>query len=191
MSKTAFAQSIIDKLKNAIGTSGKDYSSDSAGIAMSAIASAITEYLINNTTVTINYLGTLSITPPSPDPVVSDSFQILGSCAPTGPSDSFDSWIKQIEGNIISGFQLAPKGTVGIVFPQTPFAISGITISQADLKIKHQVSDEDPQLKVWEVICGGIMEWINGLAKNMSPGVATRPEGPSTGTATITSITIT
>lgn len=191
MSRTAFAQTIISKLKTMIGTSGRDYSYGSAPIAMSAVAAGITEYLIANTTVMVTYVGVIPTVPPTPDPLVTDTFKIVGACAPTGPSDSFDSWIRQIETNIISGFQLAPLGTGGLVFAQFPFAIPGIITSQANLKAIHDVGDKDPQLKVWEVVCGGIMDWINSFAINITPGPATHPVAPSTGTATITKITLT
>lgn len=190
MSKSAFAQAIIAKLKASIGTSGKDFNAGSASAAMSAVAAGITEYLIANTTVTITYTGVISSTPPSPDPVVTDTFKIIGNCAPPGPSNGFDSWIKQIEAAIIAGFQLAPTGNAGIVFTQKPFLNTGIITSQANLKASHNIEDKDPQQKVWEVVCGGIMDWINGLAMNTVPNTASRPTGPSTGVASITKITI-
>lgn len=191
MSKSAFAQAIISKLKSSIGTSGKDYSAGSASAAMSAVAAGITEYLIANTTVMVSYVGIIPGVSPTPDPLVTDSFKIMGSCAPTGPSNSFDSWIRQIETNIIAGFQLAAMGNGGLVFSQKPFLSPGIITSQANLKATHDVSDEDPQQKVWEVVCGGIMDWINGLAMNPTPGSASHPTASSTGIGTITKITIT
>ena len=191
MSKSAFAQTIISKLKSSIGTSGKDYSSGSASAAMNAVAAGITEYLIANTKVIISYAGTIPGTPPMPDPIVTDTFKIVGSCAPTGPSNSFDAWIKQIEAIIIAGFQLAPKGDAGFVFIHKPFLNTGIVTTQSNLKTTHDVSDEDPQQKVWEVVCGGIMDWINTLAINPTPSAASHPTAPSTGIGTITKITIT
>lgn len=191
MSKTTFAQTIIGKLKAAISTDGLSYTSGSATSAMSAVAQGITEYLIANTTVTISYAGVVAAVPPYPDPVVIDTFKIIGNCAPPSPSDSFDSWIRQIESNIIAGFQLAPMGNAGIVFAQKPFLNIGIATSQGDLKAIHDVSDKDPQLNVWEIVCGGIMDWINGIAMNSIPGSASRPTAPSTGVASITKITIT
>lgn len=191
MSKAAFAQTIISKLKSTIGTSGNDYNSGSASTAMSAVAAGITEYLIANTKVTISYSGMVASAYPYPDPIVTDTFSIVGTCAPTGPSNSFDAWIKQIEANIIAGFQLAPSGNAGIVFVQKPFLNIGIVTTQANLKATHDIEDKDPQQKVWEVVCGGIMDWINALAMNPTPGSASRPTAPSTGIATITKITIT
>lgn len=191
MSKSAFAQAIISKLKGAIGVSGKDYSSGSAPTAMTAVAAAITEYLIAHTTVTVSYSGMVMSAYPYPDPVVSDTFKIVGNCAPTGPSNSFDSWIKQIEANIIAGFQLAPSGNAGVVFVQKPFLNPGISTTQSNLKATHDVGDTDPQQKVWEVVCGGIMDWINGSAINSISGAASRPTAPSTGIASITKITLT
>lgn len=191
MSKSAFAQTIIAKLKGSIGTSGKDYTSGSASAAMSAVAAGITEYLIAHTTVTIVYSGIVASAYPYPDPVVTDTFKIVGNCAPPSPSNGFDSWIKQIENNIIAGFQLAPTGNAGVVFPQKPFLNPKITTVQGNLKSTHDVGDTDPQQKVWEVVCGGIIDWINGIAKNTMPGGASRPSAPSSGTASITKITIT
>lgn len=190
MSKTAFAQTIIDKLKAAIGTDGGVYTSGSASSAMAAVAQGITEYLIANTTVAVAYTGVVAATPPYPDPVITDTFKIVGSCAPTGPANNFDSWIKQIETNIIAGFQLAPSGNAGVVFAQKTFLNVGIKTIRENLKSIHDVADKNPQLKVWEVVCGGIMDWINSVALNSIAGPASRPTGPSTGTASITKITI-
>lgn len=191
MSKTAFAQTIISKLKATIGTDGGSYTSGSSLSAMAAVAQGITEYLIANTTVTITYAGIVSATVPYPDPIIADTFKIVGTCTPPSLANSFDSWIKQIETNIITGFQLAPSGNVGVVFAQKPFLNVGIKTMQENLKSVHDVSDKDPQLKVWEVICGGIMDWINSVALNSIAGPASRPTAPSVGTASITKITIT
>lgn len=191
MSKSAFAQTIISKLKAAIGTDGSSYSSDTASAAMAAVANGITEYLIANTTVTITYTGIIPSTPAAKDPTTTDTFKIVGTCAPTGPSNSFDAWIKQIEANIIAGFSLAPSGQAGVAFPQKPFLSTGITTMQSILKSNHDVSDENPQQKIWEIICGGIMDWINGVAMNITPGTATHTPPGSSGPAAITKITIT
>lgn len=96
----------------------------------------------------------------------------------------------QIESNIIAGFMLAPSGLAGVVFAQKPFLSPGITTTISSLKSVHDVTDKFPQQKVWEVVCGGIMDWINGLAKNTTPGTASRPTGPSAGIASIVKITI-
>lgn len=191
MSKSAFAQTIISKLKSAIGTDGSSFSSGTATAAMAAVANGITEYLIANTTVTITYAGIIPGTPPVNDPTVSDTFQIVGFCAPTGPSNSFDAWIKQIEANIIAGFTLAPAGKAGVVFVQKPFLSTGIATMQSMLKTNHDVSDENPQQKIWEIVCGGIMDWINSTAMNATPGAATHTPPGSAGTASITKISIT
>ena len=157
---------------------------------MNAVAQGITEYLIQNTKVTIQYTGVVQSATPYPDPVVTDTFKIVGTCAPTGPSNSFDDWIKQIETNIISGFQLAPSGNGGIMFAQKPFLNAGISVTQAQLAAAHDINDEDPQHKIWEIICGGIIDWINGIAINVTPSSASRPSGPSVGTASIAKIVI-
>ena len=191
MSKSAFAQTIINKLKSAISTDGGSYQTATATSAMAAVAQGITEYLIANTQVQIAYTGIIPGTPPVPDPVVADVFKIVGACAPPSPSDNFGAWIKKIEANIIAGFNLAPMGNACVVFVTKPFLNVGIKTQIGDLTSTHDVQDENPQQKVWEVICGDIMDWINSLAMNTIPGAASRPSGPSTGTASITKITIT
>ena len=191
MSAQIFASSIISKLSASIGTDGGSYSAGSAASAMTAVATAITEYIVANTQVMVSYVGTLATVPPAPDPVTTDVFNLIGTCAPTGPSNSFDSWIRQIESNIISGFQLAPIGNAGLVFPQKPFLTPGILTTQAILTATHDVSDQSPQQKVWEKVCEGIINWINTSAINPTPGAASRATPPSQGIATITKITIT
>lgn len=191
MSKSSFASTIIDKINAAIGREGQNYSEGSAYSAMNAVAQGITEYLIQNTTVFVQYTGIVQTLYPYPDPVVADTFSIVGSCASTGPSQNFDDWIKQIEENIIAGFQLTPTGNAGVMFSQKPFLNIGIGTVREQLAAAHDVLDEDPQHKVWEIVCGGIMDWINNIAMNSTPGAATRPSAPSVGTAVITKITIT
>lgn len=193
MSAITFAQSIIGKLESSIGTSGKDFTATSAGMAMAAVAQAISEYIVANTTVTVSYAGVMTATG-TPDPMVLETFTVTGQCAPTGPSDSFDGWIHQIESNIIAGFMLSQSGLKGLGFVQSPFLTPGIAISQSNLKSTHDVSDTNPQLKVWTVVCQGIMDWINGPAMNPTPGPASfpalSPTPVSSGVATITKIII-
>lgn len=178
-------------MKAAIGTDGSGYSSGSASSAMAAVAQAITEYLIANTKVMVSYVGIIPGVPPTPDPVVTDTFQIVGTCAPPSPSNNFDAWLMQIQTNIVAGFMLAPLGQAGIAFVQKPFLAPGVVTTQANLKSAHDVGDKDPQQKIWEIVCDGIMQWINTSAMNPAPGAAARATGPSTGTAMITKITIT
>ena len=119
-------------MKASIGTDGLSYSSVSASAAMSAVAQAITEYLIANTKVIVSYVGVIPGAPPTPDPVVTDTFQIVGTCAPPSPSNSFDAWLIQVQTNIVSGFMLAPLGQAGISFVQKPFLAPGIATTQAE-----------------------------------------------------------
>ena len=188
MSKSAFASAIISKMDGAISKDGTGYSSGTASSAMAAVAEAITEYLIANTTVTIAYVGIIPGSPPTPDPVTTDTFKIVGQCAPPSPSNSFDAWIVELESKIIAGFQLAPSGTLQTVFAQKPFLNQGIATTQSDLKSAHEVTDESPQQKMWEIICGDIIDWVNNIAMNPASGAASRPV--STGTANITKITL-
>lgn len=191
MSKQAFASAIISKMKGAIGTDGQSFSGGTASAAMAAVAQAITEYLIANTQVMVAYVGIIPGTPPTPDPIVSDTFKIVGTCAPPSPANSFDAWMLQLQTNIISGFMLAPTGNAGVMFPQKPFLSPGVTVNQAMLKSAHDVQDNNPQQKIWEIICDGIIQWINTSAMNPVPGAGSRPTGPSTGTANIVKITLT
>jgi len=191
MSKSAFAKTIINKMKSAIGTDGQSFNSGSASAAMAAVAQGITEYLTQNTKVMVKYTGIIPGTPPTPDPTQADTFKIVGVCAPPSQSNSFDAWLMQIQMNIISGFMLAPAGNAQVVFPQKPFLVPGVKITQANLKSAHDVNDKDPQQKIWEIICDGIMQWINTSAMNPAPSAATHPTAGSAGMANITKITLT
>lgn len=188
MSATLFAQTIIGKMQAAIGTDGGSFSTGSAALAMQAVADGITEYLTANTIVTASYAGMIPGAPPVPDPLVTDTFSIIGKCSPPSASESFDAWLLQIQSAIISGFQLAPKGNIGLVFAQVPFLAPGAVLSQGALG--HSPSDENPQLKVWQVICQALMDWINTSAMNAVPGPANNSLTASTGVATITKITL-
>ena len=191
MSKSAFASLIINKMKGAIGTDGMAFNEGTASIAMMSVAQAITEYLIANTIVSVAYVGVIPGTPPMPDPVVADTFKIIGTCAPPAPSESFDLWLLELQKNIIAGFQLAPMGNMGLVFPTKPFLSPGVITNQAMLTSAHEVGDEGSQQKIWEIVCDGIIQWVNTTAMNPAPGAGSRPTGPSTGTANIVKITLT
>lgn len=191
MAASDFASLILSQLTGAIGTDGSSYNEGTASLAMTTVANAITQYIIANTTVTISYTGIITSATPTPDPIVTDTFKIIGSLSPPSPSNSFDDWIKQIEANIIAGFSLAPMGNSGVVFAQKPFANPGITVNQSMLKAQHTLSDKSPQQGIWQIVCQSIIDWINGIAFNSLPGAASRPTGPSTGTGVITKITIT
>lgn len=191
MAASDFATLILSQLVGAIGTEGGAYNEGTATLAMTAVADAMTQYIVSNTTVTISYAGIINSVTPSPDPVVIDTFKVEGKIVPTGPSNSFDDWIRQIETNIIAGFKLASIGNAGVMFAQSPFINPGIAVTQAMLKLQHDITDKSPQQGVWEIICQGIMDWINSIALNPTPGSASRPTGPSTGTAIITKIIIT
>ena len=189
MSKQAFASSIISRLRSAVGTDGGSYTASTASAAMNAVVAAISDYLIANTTVTIAYEGVMTSNG-APDPNVSDTFKIVGSCATPGPSDNFDAWIALLQANIIAGFSLAPAGDEhGTVFVMKPFLTPGVGISRSDLTAAHDVRESNPQQQIWEIVCGAIMDWINGGALNPTPGAAARTE--SAGTASIVNIAIT
>lgn len=194
MSKTEFANKIIEKLDDAIGQDGTVFSSATPALAMQAISDGITEYIIANTKVVISYQGIIPGTPPVTDPLVADTFKVAGMCTPPGASNDFNSWIKQIETNIIAGFTLAASGKAGIAFvaPQIPFTniVGGILTTQGLLKSAYAKKPSNPQLSCWEIICDGIINWINTTAMNTTPGAAAHKEVSSAGTGTITKITI-
>lgn len=192
MSKADFAKTIIKKLKDSIGTDGQKYKSSSATSAMAAVAEGITDYLKENTKVMISYTGVIPGVPPVTDPVVADTLKITGACAPPSASNSFETWLLAIQTNIVAGFVLDPEGgEAGVIFPTVPFLAPGVTTTQANLKSAHKVDDTDPQQKIWEIVCGGIMDWINGSAMNTVPGAATNSNSGSAGMGTITKIIIT
>lgn len=191
MSAQAFANTIINKIRAAIGTDGSQWDSSTASKSMQALADGITEYLIANTQVTISYTGMIPSTPsPIPDPVTTDVFQIVGQCAPTGICNDFDEWIHKIEQNIIAGFQLAPMGMAGIVFPTMPFLMPGVPTTREILKSIHEGNWDNPQLQVWTAICQDIMNWAMGAGMNVTPGGATHPAVAGTGVGTIVSIVV-
>lgn len=191
MSKIDFAKLIISQLESAIGKDGSGFAESSSTTAMSAIADAITSYLINNVTVTISYSGILPPPASTPDPVVTDIFKITGECTPVSVSDSFTSWLAQIEANIISGFTLQPKGENGIIFSQQPFINPGIALTQMDIMSAHLGNENNPQQVVWELICEKIITWLETIAINVTPGPSSNSLSSSTGIAYITAINIT
>lgn len=194
MSKTAFAQLIISKMKAAIGTDGGKYSSATTSAAQAAIGQAITEYLIANTTLTISYNGMTTSTPPTPDIIAADTMKIAGACATPSTPSSYSSWIRELQKNIARGFYPQSPSTSLVTVMFFPFnsTSNSLSIPQDNLQSAHQNNYNDPQLVVWEVICEKLMDWINS-ASGMNPAAkaiaATRPG--SAGTVTLTKITIT
>ena len=63
--------------------------------------------------------------------------------------------------------------------------------TSAESRTESSPSDKDPQQKIWEIICDGIMQWINTSAMNPAPSAATHPTAGSAGMANITKITLT
>lgn len=188
MSKSAFASLIISKMNSAIARDGQGYSSGTPNVANAAVADAVTTYIIANTTVMIAYKGIMKATPHPADPVVVDTFKVVGTCAPPTGTD-FGSWIKSLQNNIVSGFSLAPSGAAGVVFPCKPIQTGNLTISLGDLTNIHTGNDTNPQTPVWEHICEKLLDWLNNPGTvNKTSGVASRPV--SDGTANCTSIII-
>lgn len=182
-----FANTIIKKLKDNIGVDGSKYTSSTPSKANQAIADGITEYILDNTNVQIGYAGTISGT--TPDPIVADVCEVTGKCPPpTGTT--FNEWIKSLESSIISGFNIGTgKAGVTPIMP-TPVFVTGLVISQNDIKSIHVDNLDDPQKPIWTFIANSIMNWINSSTSGITYS-ATNTNSGSTGTATIVKIIIT
>lgn len=192
MSKESFAKQIIAKLQSAVGTDGSLYSESTPTSAQTAIAEAISEYLIANTIVTISYTGTL--TNGSPDPIVADTMQVIGSCASTGTPANFTAWVTALQSSIAASITVQSPGTNGIVTTFQPFSsVAGaLTINQLALKSAFEANTQAPLQSVWEALCGGLLTWFNSdAAKNPSAvAIAATRTGASSGTASLVSITV-
>lgn len=193
MSKESFANSIITKLKSSVGINGSVYTSASSLSAQTAIAEAITEYLIANTTITISYDGVLNSG--GADVIASDTMKIAGTCMlATRPTD-FDTWIATLQSSISSAFLVEPPSTQGVLTSFQPFnnTAGALQISQSDVKSVHESNLSNPTLSVWSVICAGILKWLNSNAgKNPSAvAITASRSGVSSGTATLLSINVT
>lgn len=192
MSKESFASLVLTKLKASVGDDGSKYSDNTATLAQSAIAAAITEYLVANTTITISYDGVL--TSGGADVIASDTMKIAGSCQLTSVPTQFDSWVATLQSAIASAFVTQPPSTQGVVTAFPPFSsITGaLQIPQSKLKAAHEANAKAPALSVWSEVCGAILDWLNsaaGLNPNAVAITATR-SGISSGTATLLSISV-
>lgn len=191
MSKTEFANAILSKVRATIGSDGGKYTSASPTAAQSAIAEAITEYLIAHTTVKVSYSGVFS--GGVADVVPTSDMKISGTCAPTNKPSTFAEWVQQIQDRIAAAFTVVSPSTQAVTTSFKPFnpVTGSLSIPQSTLLSAHNGNTKSPALAVWEALCGCIMDWINSAnGKNPSAtGVAaTRPS--SSGTATLLSITI-
>lgn len=192
MSKTSFANMILSKLQSAIGNDGSKYTNTTSALTQIAIAEAITQYLKENTIVTISYNGVL--TSGGADVIASDTMKIAGSCTPIPTPSNFNAWVAALQSSISSAFLVSPPSTQGVVTTFQPFSsITGaLQISQSDLKAAHNSNPKAPALPVWEVICDKIISWLNSsLGKNPTAvGIAATRAGISSGTATLVSISV-
>lgn len=193
MGKAAFASLAIAKLKATIGLDGGVYAADTADKAQAAVAEAITEYLTANTTINISYSGVLT-SGTGTDPVVTDSMKIMGVCGKIGKPSDFADWTNRLQVAIASSFSVATPGGNGVITMFKPFSptANALQIVQKDLHNAHQNNISRPAQAVWEVICEGILSWLNSSAGRnpMATGLsATRP-GVSEGVASLVSITV-
>lgn len=192
MSKEIFANLITTKLKAAVGTDGSKYSSGTTGMAQSAIAEAITEYLVANTTIMISYNGVTASG--SADVIASDTMKIVGACTLATAPTNFAAWVATIQSSIASAFTVQSPSTQGVVTTFQPFSsVAGaLQISQSNLKSIHESNSKSPMLPVWSTICDSILNWLNSTAGLNTTAIsvpATR-SGVSSGTATLLSISV-
>lgn len=190
MPGSSFASMIIGQLAGAIGTDGSKFNNATMALGQAAIAAAITSYIIANTNVICTFAGVNPATG-VPDPVVADTFKLVGACAPI-TATSFTDWVAGLESNIASGFQMAPAGMVGVVPTGVfkPILANGLlqaSLQQSLLKAAHEANKAAPQQVVWEVICNAIIAWIL-LPATINPVCLAIPavHGAFTGVLTVT-----
>lgn len=193
MGKAMFASVVVGKLREAIGTDGAKYESDTPVKAQEAIAEAITEYLVANTTVEIAYNGTLN-TGTGADPITVDSMKVSGKCEGIGKPSDYETWVKKMQEMIAKTFVVVSPGVGGIVTTFKPFnATEGaLKIEQNKLREAYQSATSNYAQAVWEVICGEILDWLNSdMGKNpTAKGVAATRTGISTGVASLERVTV-
>lgn len=211
MAAADFADLIISKLSDAIGTSGSDYTKDTPEKANKAIAEAVTEYILDNTKILVAYSGVNSAG--VADPLVADTCPVDGECAPPKGTD-FSTWIKSLESNIVAGFKIdaGEKGVKPVAPP--PAFLPGIVPDLGALKKAHtdnipkppeeeegdkgggktdattlnegSEGDEEeapnPQKPVWTEICKWIIDWLSKTVA--APFAAENPNASSKGMAT-------
>lgn len=174
---------IISNLDSSIGKDGYSYNSSTPITANISIAKSLTEYITENTSILLTYVGVLPNG--SPDPIVSGTNKLTGVIPPISGRD-WNSWVNELETNITTSLLIAPS----IISPVSPTfgLIKGLVLSQEGIKSVHENNLQDPQVAVWDFISQGIFTWINS-----NPGVVTFPAttGASVGVATITKIIIT
>lgn len=194
MSASAFASLICAKIKSAVGADGTQFSSSTPQQCQAAVAQAITEYLIANVTVYISYSGIMTATPNPPDPIVADTMKIVGNCAAMSTPGTYEGWIADLQSKIAAGFDVLSPGTMGVTTTFKPFSpiVGSLSIPQGGLKSVHDGSKDDPMQKTWEVVCQGIMDWINS-GSGCNPAAAGLPamRPVSTGVASLVKIMIT
>ena len=193
MGKTAFANLVITKLRTAVGSDGSLYTEQTPAKAQTAIAEAITEYLIANTTITISYAGVLT-SGKGVDSVVQDTMKIAGTCGTTGKPSDYQSWVNKLQSAIASAFSVVSPGANGVEVTFSPFnpTTNALQISQESLNDTFQDNINNPLQSVWEFICGQIIDWLNS-ATGKNPSAASLPAartGISTGTASLVSIAV-
>lgn len=193
MGKTEFANLMITKLKDSIENDGSLYTEQTPIKAQTAIAEAITEYLIANTTINISYAGVL-ISGTGADSVVQDTMKITGTCDTIGKPSDYQSWVTKLQSVIASSFSVVSPGENGVEVTFLPFnpIEKALQIPQEDLNKTFQSNINSPLQPVWEFICGQIIDWLNSTT-GQNPSAVSLPAtrtGVSTGTASLISITV-
>lgn len=193
MSAFSFASLICSKVRAAVGINGAKYNKETSQLCQQAIASGITEYLLANTKVHISYTGIMNEAPHGADPVVSDIMKITGACQVMSTPRLFDEWVKELQTNIASGFSVVVPGENGVNVSFKPFNLNmgALKIVRNNLRIAHEGNRKDPMQKTWEVICQGIMNWINSSdGLNLSAKQLPANRENSSGTSDLVKIVI-
>ncbi len=193
MGKESFANLIVSELRTSIGNNGLSYSANTPSLAQTAIAKAITEYLIANTIITISYNGIMLSG--GADIITSDNMKIEGECKLTNTPSQFDSWISSLQSAISSAFTVQSPSVQGVITTFKPFSNmpGALQISQSALKMAHIGNAKDPTLSVWSELCSGILDWLNSEAgKNaLAINIEASRSGVSTGSVNLLSIKVT
>ena len=193
MGKEMFASVVVGKQREAIGADGAKYASNTPVKAQEAIAEAITEYLVANTTVEIAYNGTLN-TGTGADPITVDSMKVSGKCEGMGKPSDYETWVKKVQEMIAKSFVIVSPGVGGIVTTFKPFnaTVGALKIRQDKLRAAYKSTTSDYAQAVWEVVCGEILDWLNSdKGKNpTAKGVAATRTGISTGVASLERVTV-
>lgn len=184
MAASDLAKLIQSQIVSTVGLDPSGYNEGTPTLVNTAIANAITQYILSNVSVSSTYSGMLPTTPPSPDPIVSDSHSVVGAMIP--PSGSkFKDWVSSLVSGISNGFTIA-TGVAGVTALE-PVFLSLADIDDASLqesmKSASEDNKDDPFLPVWEKVSQAIINAISSGTYE-TPSAGQNIVSGSTGTVT-------